>query len=313
LVVVNSGATRADPMELFRDWFGMLNRGRRVTPIGASDSHDVARYIVGQARTYVRYADDGDPSRIDVSRAAGAIAAGRVAVSYGLLTELTVNGRFTAGDLATPAPAPPGSDAGTATDTTIDVRVLGPEWVAATRVALYANSVEVQHADIPQPAQNAAQPAPVKWQGRWTLPRTQHDVHLVAIATGPGVSAPYWPAAKPYQPTHPRWQSYVLGATGAVYLDADANGRFDSAHDYATRIVADCAAASGDDPDRLVAALSARLGDYDEAVAAQAASVLRARDADHFESTCRNLIDIAPAPAARGLATYLEQWKQTTR
>src|SRR5262249_49066690 len=56
--VVNSGAQQADVMRPFRDWFGLLNRGVLLTPVGASDSHDVSRYVVGQARTYVRCKDD---------------------------------------------------------------------------------------------------------------------------------------------------------------------------------------------------------------------------------------------------------------
>jgi len=279
----------------------MLNRGRRLTPIGASDSHDVSRYIVGQARTYVDLRTTSDPSTVDAKQVAGGILAGRVAVSYGLLTRLTVNSRFAPGDLAD-------ADGDTIA---VDVRVLGPEWTTASRVALYANGVEVDHADIPHPAPDSPQPAPVKWQGRFTLPRPRHDVHLVAIATGPGVSAPYWPGAKPYQPTSPHFERYVLGATGAVFLDADGNGRFDSAFDYATRLVTDVAK-SNDDPAHLAEKLSERLADYDEATAAQAASVLRGRDAARFEETCRRIIDAGPAAVSRGVATYVRQWKQTT-
>ena len=56
--VVNSGAQQTDVMRLVRDWFGLLNRGRVLTPVGSSDSHDVSRYIVGQGRTYIRCKDD---------------------------------------------------------------------------------------------------------------------------------------------------------------------------------------------------------------------------------------------------------------
>src|SRR5262249_36372763 len=52
--VVNSGAQQTDGMRLYRDWFGLLNRGILLTPVGASDSHDVSRFIVGQGRTYIR-------------------------------------------------------------------------------------------------------------------------------------------------------------------------------------------------------------------------------------------------------------------
>ena len=291
--VINSGATRADPLELFRDHFGLLNRGRRLTPVGASDSHDVARYIVGQARTYIDYSPDTDPAAIDTPRAIRALREGRAAVSYGLLARLTVDGRFTPGDLATVAAG--------ATDLHVDV--LGPEWTTAARVALYVNGTQTHHADIPQPA-DPADSAGVKWQGRFTLPRPRHDVHLVAIATGPGVTGPWWPCAKPYQPTSPRFTPYVLGATAPVYVDADGNGRFDAACDYARRLVAD---AGGD-----LAALSARLADYDQAVAVQAASALRARDPQRFEDQCRRLIESAPAPVARGVSAYLKEWALTT-
>src|SRR6185437_1550551 len=50
--VVNSGAQQTDVMRPYHDWFAALNRGIFLTPAGASDSHDVSRFIVGQARTY---------------------------------------------------------------------------------------------------------------------------------------------------------------------------------------------------------------------------------------------------------------------
>ena len=56
--VVNSGAQQTDVMRPFRDWFGLLNHGLALTPVGASDSHDVSRYIVGQGRTYIRCQSD---------------------------------------------------------------------------------------------------------------------------------------------------------------------------------------------------------------------------------------------------------------
>src|SRR5262249_39078266 len=51
--VINSGAMQSDPSRLIRDWMALRNRGERITAVGASDSHDVARYIVGQGRTYL--------------------------------------------------------------------------------------------------------------------------------------------------------------------------------------------------------------------------------------------------------------------
>lgn len=283
--VINSGATRADPMELYRDWFGMLNGGRKMTPVGASDSHDVSRYIVGQGRTYVA-CPDGDGGNVDVEAARKSLLAGRVLVSYGLLTEMTVGERSGPGDLA-----PVGADG-----IEVEVRVLGPEWVEARRVALYANGVEIKSAEISAPPA-AGESSPVKWTGRWKLPPTKHDVFLVAVATGPGVDGPYWPVAKPYQPTTPRWESYVIGSTGAVWVDADGSGRFESAAEYGAKLVDQGAGA----PKELVDGLA----DYDEAVAAQAAATLWGRDRDRF-----NVFTIEAgrrgAPATRrGVAAFL--------
>src|SRR4051812_33528306 len=66
--VVNSGAQQTDMLRLVQDWFGLLNRGVNLTPVGSSDSHDVSRYIVGQGRTYIRCKDDR-PGEIPVKEA----------------------------------------------------------------------------------------------------------------------------------------------------------------------------------------------------------------------------------------------------
>ena len=98
--VINSGAMQSDPMQLVRDWMALRNRGERIAAVGASDSHDVARYIVGQGRTYIACRDD-DPARLDVDAACRALKSGRAMVSLGLLAVMTVDDRFGVGDLAT--------------------------------------------------------------------------------------------------------------------------------------------------------------------------------------------------------------------
>src|SRR5262249_28674077 len=91
--VINSGALSSDPLRVVRDWFALGNHGQEVTAVGASDSHDVSRFIVGQGRTYVACRDD-DPGRIDVAEACRSLREGRALVSLGLLARLTVDGRF---------------------------------------------------------------------------------------------------------------------------------------------------------------------------------------------------------------------------
>jgi hypothetical protein len=184
----------------------------------------------------------------------------------------------------------------------VTLRVLGPEWTRATHVTLYANGSPIRDADIATPA-GSREPAGVKWQATWSIPRPRHDLYLVAVAIGPGVDQPYWPCAKPYQPMSPDFTSYVLGSTGPIYIDADDSGRFDFPHDYAARIVD---AAHGDIP-----ATIAALAEYDTATAAQAAMLLRQRHADEdFERLVRAAIanDPASVPVRRAMQMYLDEY-----
>jgi hypothetical protein len=249
--VINSGATQTDPLRLLHDWMALFNRGYLVTPVGSSDSHDVTRYIVGQGRTYIQCADR-DPENLDVEVAVANFLQGRVLVSYGLLAELTIDGKYKSGELA----AAPGDEV------EATVRVLGPHWTTAEEVQLYANGQLLRQEKIVSVKDCPLLPG-VRWQATWRLARPKHDVHLVAIAVGKGIDGAYWPTAKPYQPTSPDWEPHTLGASGAVWLDGDRDGRRTSAREYAERVMAD----SGGD----LAKLLASLAPYDAAVAAQAA------------------------------------------
>jgi len=280
--IVNSGAVLRDGLALPRAWMAMLNHGLTLTPVGSSDSHDVARYIVGQGRTYVR-CDDRRPDAIDLAGATESVRRGQVMVSYGLLTEIDV------GDKG------PGELVRARGELAVRIRVKGPAWTRAQHVALYVDGIPVREEAIA-----AGTGAGLKWEATWRLPAPGHDVHLVAVATGPGVSAPYWPTAKPYQPTSTQFTPYVLGVSGAVFVDADGSGAFDSAIVYARREVA----ATSD-----LRLLGQRLGRYDAAVATQAASLLRARDPAGFEAAIGTMLEHAPPPVANGLRAYLDGWR----
>ncbi len=287
--VINSGATQTDALQLVHDWMALLNHGYQVTPIGSSDSHDVTRYIVGQGRTYIRAADR-DPGAIDVDEAVRSLVTGHALVSYGLVADLAVDGDHGPGDLVRAGGAP----------LDVRLRVLGPHWVTARRVLLYANGQIVREATIDG---NAAGLAPgVKWQATWSLPRPAHDVHLVAVALGDGVSGPWWPTGKPYQPTSPDWEPYTLGVSGAVWVDGDGDGRRSSARDYAWQIHAKAGASL----DSVVKALHA----YDAAVAVQAAHLYReaggALDGEAFTAAMAT----GPQSVRSGFRAYLDAWRE---
>jgi len=220
--VMNSGAQMQDIMRLYNDWFGMMNRGYRLTPVGASDSHDVDRYLLGQGRTYIR-AIDTNAAKINTVEALNNFTKGKVMVSFGLLAEMKVDSIYEPGDLV------PSSD-----HLTVSVRVSGPAWIKATHVTLYANGNKIKEATIA----NGNAPG-IKYRTIWMLPKPKHDVFLVAIAEGPGVSLPFWPIAKPFQHNTPDWTSHVIGSSGAVWVDADNDTHFSSSLEYAKKLVED--------------------------------------------------------------------------
>lgn len=291
--VINSGAVQTDPLELLRDYMALLNRGRLITPVGSSDSHDVSRYIVGQGRTYI-YCDDSSPGAIDIEQAVNSFEQGRVAVSYGLLTELRVADKYGPGELCRTAKG----------ETKVEIRVSGPHWVEATKVVLYANGNAVQQWEI-APSERTADSSGLIWKTEWKLPPQKHDVHLVAIATGPGVDGLYWKTARPYQPTSPVWESIVVGASGAIWLDADGDGKRTSARAYAERVFHQ----SEGDLKRMVELLR----DFDSAVATQAAHLIQTSGQSLLAEAATEIIETASPETKAGFQSYIRAWQKTQR
>ena len=285
--LINSGATQTDIMQLVHDWFGLLNRGYRVTPVGCSDSHDVGRHFIGQGRTYIR-CPDTDPGNLPVETAVRSFVEGRVSVSYGLLTDIRVNDRYRTGDLV------PGGK-----PVRVEVTVKGPSWTRASVVELYANGKRIRSATIADGKQ-----AGIKWQGTWQLTPFKQDVHLVAVARGPGIQSLHWPTAKAYQPTSPKWTASVFSCTAATWIDADGNGKPTSAYHYAQQLMKQT---KGD-----VNPLLKLLANYDEAVATQVAALLQAKKAGILlQPGFQQSVSRAPESVQQGIQAYLQQWRQS--
>ena len=287
--VINSSATQTDTLQLIHDWMAFLNRGRLITPVGCSDSHDVLRHFVGQGRTYIR-CDDRDPGNIRIRSAVDSFLKGRVLVSYGLLIELTVNDKFRSGELAEVS-----SD-----EVVVEARVLGPHWLRGDRVRLFANGQLIRDEPISGEKKREL-PVGVQWEGRWKLAAPRHDVHLVAVATGPGIEEPYWRTAKPYQSTSPDWSPRVLACSGAIWLDIDGDERETSAYDYAQRIWG-----SGDkDLPELLAAMKP----YDQAVAAQVAHLYQTSGQSWLTPVSQRQLKQATRDVQAGVRKYVEAWR----
>lgn len=247
--VVTSAAMQSDIHLLFRDWFALLNRGHRIAAVASSDSHDVNRFILGQGRTYVA-AKDQSPAQLDLDEVWRSYHEGRLLVSLGLLTTMKVNGQFGVGDLAS----------GLGDEFEVELTVSGPSWAQADRLELFANGIRVREQAIADSGK-AGEKARITWK----LPKPAHDVHLVAIATGPGVREPFWEVPRPYQPSSKSLTPRVIGATNPIWIDADGDGRFESAFAIAQELFGRL----GGDPDRMRAVLDS----HDAAVRTQVQSL----------------------------------------
>ena len=275
--ICNSGAVQTDPLQLFRDWCGLINRGLSITPIGCSDSHDVSRFIVGQGRTYIR-CDDSNPGNLNVSDSMDALVQGRVMVSYGLLVRLTVNQTASPGDLVTLDSEHQGFE--------VTAGVHGPSWTRANSVALYLCGRETMRQAIePESSVGSSRKASVTWR----IPRSQaqHDLWVTAVATGPGISESYWPTALPYQPTSTAFSPSLFAVAGQIRIDCDGDGKFSSPLAYAQKYL--------DQYQADTAGLIEQMGRCDESVIHQVAALFQAAGGDLVQLESQADGDVAAA------------------
>lgn len=252
---ITSGALQSDIYQLYRDWFALLNRGHHIMSVGSSDTHDVSRFILGQGRTYLA-ANDDNPARIDINEAFRSLKEGRASVSLGLFADMDVAQKFHLGDLATNLPD----------EFIVTVHADSPSWTWVQKVELYANGVKIRETEYPKPA------ARLRRSSGFVLNRPFHDVYLVGIATGPGVTAPFAETPRPYQPTSKTFTPKVLASTNPIWIDGDGDGKYTSPRGYAEQLVKDY----GTKPDRLFPALAP----YDEAIIIQTLNLCRERGTD---------------------------------
>lgn len=200
LEVVNGNGWREFENQIRADWFSFLNRGKRVTATGNSDSHFAARHAVGYPRNYVVSSTD-DPRAANESEFIANVRAGRVVVSGGIFVTASMGGA-TPGALFTPSGTSP----------SIHVKAQAAPWVSVTKIEIYANGQRVAERTLAAPG---GAPPVVRFDDDIPLAFTR-DTWVVAIATGTGTLDPVAAGAKPF------------GFTNAIYVDVNANGRFDA-------------------------------------------------------------------------------------
>jgi len=275
-------------MSLVRNWMAMLNAGHLLTPVGSSDSHDVARHFVGQGRTYIR-CDDADVSAIPVDRAVDQFLRGAVTVSCGLIADLRINADYGPGDIV---PA--------ASQYQIEVDAKGAEWVTASTVEIYVNGRLHSRHTIPRESMTRAGLKHTVSMELDGLP--DNDVFVSAVVRGPGVKELFWPIARPYQSRSPDWTPECMAVTGAVWLDLDGDGQRSCAAEYARTVCADIS-----DTERIFSVLQK----YDYAVALHAAEILRERDPGVFQETFLIPARRQEAHIAEAFTDYRYAWRDS--
>jgi hypothetical protein len=263
--VVNSGAMSSNPLQLVRDWLGLLTRGLAVAAIGASDTHTVDFVPIGQARTYIDVRTITGDWRAQTDLALQQLAQGRNLASYGLAADLRQTGEpVKKGDGIT---------------VPVELTVWGPSWSEAGHVSVYSNGVEVWRRKL---SGNGGKPG-TKFSGHVDIPVPPHDTALVAVATGPAILEPFWEVRKPYQPMSPEWKPLVLGVSRAVWIDTDGSGNLEAPLAHAERLVQK----RGTD----VAALASELDHYDASVTAHAVGLLPLRGLDPASAEVRKAFE----------------------
>ena len=284
--VINSGAMRSDWMEPFRCWFALLNRGYRITAVGASDCHDVSRFIVGQGRTYIQ-ADDSDVSKIDIEKACDNLRTGKAVVSLGLFPLIRVNGKAGPGETVSV------EKKSFEVEATIDC----PNWMRPEKVELFSNGTKIKEEHL-----KADEHRQGPFRLSWTIPKPNHDVALVLLASGNGMTAPYWAVARPYQPSSKHFEQPVIGATNPVWIDADGDGQYTSPRNYAQKLVVH--SNDGDLP-RVIDTLR----EYDWAVATQTAEILQEKGLDFTRGNVQGVLQNAASQTKQAFSDYFESLK----
>jgi hypothetical protein len=180
-----------------REYFALLNFGRRYTATGNSDSHRLAINWAGYPRTYVRVPDD-QPGKVVAADVARAVNDGHAMVSNGIFLVVSANGTAGPGDTVT------------GSRVTLQMEARAPSWVDLSRVEVWVNG------GLFSTSPPMAKPTPggrLVWQVELDL-RLDSWIVVVAHGNEPMTSVFYGRRVLPFAFSNP------------IFVDADENGVF---------------------------------------------------------------------------------------
>jgi hypothetical protein len=198
---VSNGFDLEDPSVFernFREWFELLNIGRRYTAVGNSDSHHVVFQWAGWPRTYVRVPDQ-DLTRVAPGDVTRALTGGHALVSCGLFVLPVANGSAGPGDTVQ------------GSRVSLAISVGAPEWIDAATVEVYANGAKVEQ----RKRDTSLQKRP--WNLRVDL-ELKADTWLVVLARGDNFMNDALPG---------KWIK-PFGFSNPIFVDANGDGVFET-------------------------------------------------------------------------------------
>ncbi len=245
---------------VMEDWANFLEHGLVRSIVGGSDSHGL-KGEPGAPRTWIRSTTDS-VAQINPKEMAANLRGGQTIASYGPFVEVSVDGGLP-GDVV----AAKGK-----TKVSVHVRIQTPSWFAVDRYEVWVNGHVVKEVNLPASATRTALIVDAddtfdvdvpagrdSWvsvnalgTADWTLMRPVNldvpfgelqlpRVASMAFANLPVINAIFsTPARIPdFFPIYP------MATTGAIFLDADGNGRYDAPLAYPAFCGAPCDSATG--------------------------------------------------------------------
>jgi hypothetical protein len=190
--------------ENLREYFGLLNTGRRFTMVGNSDSHRLITNWAGSPRTYVKVADDR-PEAVTPEEIARQVLGGHVTVANGIYLFVLANGVAGPGDTIDEPRI------------TLQISARAPEWVEIKRIEVFANGALVAKREV---STHSAGPSRVEWQVDFD---NQGDTWFVVVAWGD----------QPMTLAFPGRRVLPFGFTNPIFVDADQDGVFRAINEIA--------------------------------------------------------------------------------
>jgi len=218
-----------NPISVKRDWYNLLNRGRRITGVGNSDSHTVLTNLAGLPRNYIKSSSD-NIGEIDESEIAQSIKDGNVSVSRGLYVEFSTEDTQIGGITT----ANNGKVA-------FNVRVQGADWVDCDTIKLIRNGEEIKSLVVQENQGNIRFDSVIEDQP--TI-----DSWYLIVAKGNDTMSPLADNAD--------GSFFPLAFTNPIWVDADGDGSLTSVRQTTLNHLSEIS------PSR--AAISSLIDDYPE-------------------------------------------------